>query len=159
MASITSTDDKKNTDCYYFFNGDKCSKGDKCEYRHNDQARDTEKLCIHYQKGYCKTGPLCPYRHTIASTVHPHINKATVSSGSRPQCRFYQQGTCNKGDACPFEHHEVNVNTADNDEHDSHTTKKLPASVLSRLGPKKEMEVKSTEVRYICYLFCATPVI
>ena len=43
-------------------------------------------ICIYFQKGHCKNGAYCQYKHI------------------RRDCSYWVQGYCKKGDSCNFEH-------------------------------------------------------
>jgi len=86
-------DQKKITDCFWFLQN-KCAKGEICEYRHNERARQNSKCCKLWEERKC-TNENCPFRHP--------------SGQKQVACIFFAQNKCDKGDACPFSHSVLSV--------------------------------------------------
>ncbi|KZP30573.1 hypothetical protein FIBSPDRAFT_814883 [Athelia psychrophila] len=123
--------------CKYFFRTNGCSRGDACIYSHEKMDTDsfrqpTQIICIHHQRGFCRSGDLCKFFHAPAPedsaaasrswrsprSVKP-VSEFIPSAFSKPissitpgaqkplpfgSCKFFQQGQCTKGGSCTFSH-------------------------------------------------------
>jgi len=78
-------DMSKMPECYFYQKFGRCDNKD-CQYQHIDPA-DKVKDCPWYDKGFCKHGPLCKYRHR-----------------RRIMCPNYLVGFCPEGPGCKFAH-------------------------------------------------------
>eukprot|EP00240_Pyramimonas_obovata_P005314 CAMPEP_0118939574 /NCGR_PEP_ID=MMETSP1169-20130426/29266_1 /TAXON_ID=36882 /ORGANISM="Pyramimonas obovata, Strain CCMP722" /LENGTH=417 /DNA_ID=CAMNT_0006883875 /DNA_START=402 /DNA_END=1652 /DNA_ORIENTATION=- len=101
---------KKETDCQFFLQS-KCSKGEQCEFRHQESAK-TRPPCSFWMQGQCKQGVLCPFRHPSMGQFNAYgggyqfqPQVGAVDRSTTP-CAFFARGQCFKGAACPFMHQE-----------------------------------------------------
>ncbi|KAK9535455.1 hypothetical protein VZT92_007835 [Zoarces viviparus] len=74
----------KMPECYYYSNFGECSNKE-CPFLHIDPESKI-KDCVWYDRGFCKHGPNCRYRHT------------------RRLCMNYLVGFCPEGKSCKFMH-------------------------------------------------------
>jgi len=89
-----ATTDKKMVDCYWFLLG-QCTKGDACEYRHNNDTLKNSTVCKLWSESQC-TNPNCEFRHP--SGAQGKDSRAQVV------CYYFSHGGCMKGSSCPFSH-------------------------------------------------------
>jgi len=87
---------KKMTDCFWFMQN-QCTKGESCEYRHSEAARDNSSTCKYWQEGKC-SNQNCIFKHPSG------VQAAGKAERSRIPCFFFQNGLCTKGLNCPFSH-------------------------------------------------------
>eukprot|EP01134_Creolimax_fragrantissima_P005350 CFRG5350T1 len=80
MASI-------GDDCRYFVYT-KCPKGENCPQRHCIPAKDSEIVCVPWQKGICYE-PLCPHMHHIPEYDGTFCYYETTKEGcNKRECRY-----------------------------------------------------------------------
>ncbi|TMW65737.1 hypothetical protein Poli38472_008379 [Pythium oligandrum] len=121
----------------------KCKRGDACRFRHVDASAtpsrpplvrtvtpvaapvaapvveeedDGTPICQNYQKGKCKRGEQCRFRHAdaVASTPSVHVaapineeSMTTAADSDAPICQNYLKGKCKRGEQCRFRHIEA----------------------------------------------------
>jgi len=84
------------TDCFWFMQN-QCTKGESCEYRHSEAARDNSSTCKYWQEGKC-SNQNCIFKHPSG------VQAAGKAERSRIPCFFFQNGSCTKGSSCSFSH-------------------------------------------------------
>ena len=52
----------KNDDCYFYYYGSGCAKGNICPFRHEPAALAQETVCLFWKNGNCSK-PNCMFRH------------------------------------------------------------------------------------------------
>ncbi|KAF2112895.1 hypothetical protein BDV96DRAFT_145698 [Lophiotrema nucula] len=151
--------------CRFFLEG-RCLKGNACSFDHpsTTQHVTTEPAlnaiatnfqpshhpvtfqprapCIFHQKGTCKRGVLCRFRHdgpTVSASV-------TRDPRSDVTCSFYRKNTCGKGSACPFKH-ELDV--ADSLADAGVSLPGLATSTWAKLGSDSTIPSGSSSTRSI----------
>ncbi|KAI5079305.1 hypothetical protein GOP47_0004784 [Adiantum capillus-veneris] len=93
---------KKNTDCVYFLASPlTCKKGNDCEFRHSESARNNPRDCWYWLSGSCLNAN-CAFRHPPLEA----IPEGELAAGGKPRvpCYYFMQGYCAKGDKCIFMH-------------------------------------------------------
>ncbi|KAH9624017.1 hypothetical protein KSS87_008610 [Heliosperma pusillum] len=125
----TAEDDlwKRSTDCVYFLASPlTCKKGNQCEYRHSEAARNNPRDCYYWLNGTCSMNANCVYRHPPLDVLvppqggsyagpSPLMPPSGAPFSSIPQnaakqavpCIFFQRGFCSKGDRCTYLHGPV----------------------------------------------------
>lgn len=78
---------KSRTICNYWLKG-KCTKGDKCPYKHTKDESVDIPVCRYAISGKCKNGDDCPFSHDL----------------KRVKCMYFKYGSCDKGEECPYSH-------------------------------------------------------
>ncbi|KFP48356.1 Cleavage and polyadenylation specificity factor subunit 4, partial [Cathartes aura] len=73
----------KMPECYFYSKFGECSNKD-CPFLHIDATASTMG-CLWYDRGFCRHGPLCKYKHT-----------------RRVMCANYLVGFCPEGPKCKF---------------------------------------------------------
>ncbi|KAH7300940.1 hypothetical protein KP509_23G004600 [Ceratopteris richardii] len=104
MATITTEEaqKKKDTDCVYFLASPlTCKKGNECEFRHSESARNNPRDCWYWLSGSCLNAN-CAFRHPPLEAL-PEVESA-AGARSRVPCYYFNLGYCAKGDKCPFMH-------------------------------------------------------
>uniref|UniRef100_A0A8B9C048 Cleavage and polyadenylation specificity factor subunit 4 n=1 Tax=Anser brachyrhynchus TaxID=132585 RepID=A0A8B9C048_9AVES len=82
----------KMPECYFHSKFGECSNKD-CPFLHVDAAADNG-ACPWYDRGFCRHGPLCKYKHT-----------------RRVMCANYLVGFCPEGPKCRFTHLKAGLTT------------------------------------------------
>ncbi|XP_074871125.1 putative cleavage and polyadenylation specificity factor subunit 4-like protein [Carettochelys insculpta] len=80
----------KMPECYFYSKFGECSNRE-CPFLHTDPASRV-KDCPWYDRGFCKQGPVCKYKHT-----------------RRVMCVNYLVGFCPKGPQCKFSHPKADL--------------------------------------------------
>ncbi|XP_075760135.1 putative cleavage and polyadenylation specificity factor subunit 4-like protein isoform X1 [Pelodiscus sinensis] len=86
----------KMPECYFYSKFGECSNRE-CPFLHIDPASRI-KDCPWYNRGFCKQGPLCKYKHT-----------------RRVMCVNYLAGFCPEGPKCKFMHPKADVTLCNSD--------------------------------------------
>ncbi|KAL6070426.1 Zinc finger CCCH domain-containing protein 17 [Balamuthia mandrillaris] len=82
-------------DCHFFVAGEHgCSKGQECEFRHSQAAKDNPKVCKFWLQEDC-LNPDCKFRH-------PTLPRQ--KDGSRTFCYYQSTGQCTRRAVCAFYH-------------------------------------------------------
>ncbi|KAL6044298.1 Zinc finger CCCH domain-containing protein 34 [Balamuthia mandrillaris] len=82
-------------DCHFFVAGEHgCSKGQECEFRHSQAAKDNPKVCKFWLQEDC-LDPDCTFRH-------PTLPRQ--KDGSRTFCYYQSTGRCTRRAVCAFYH-------------------------------------------------------
>ncbi|KAM9177486.1 putative cleavage and polyadenylation specificity factor subunit 4-like protein [Mergus octosetaceus] len=76
----------KMPECYFHAKFGECSIKD-CPFLHVDATVDNSRACPWYNRGFCRNGPSCKYKHT-----------------RRVMCANYLVGFCPEGPKCKFMH-------------------------------------------------------
>lgn len=79
-----------------------------------DAPSDDSPLCQNYQKGKCKRGKSCRFRHVRSIESDDMMNAKDDSSYYEEPaqvgvCRNFLQGSCNRGTSCRFSHPVTNT--------------------------------------------------
>ncbi|KAM6297485.1 putative cleavage and polyadenylation specificity factor subunit 4-like protein [Aegotheles albertisi] len=82
--------------CYFYSKFGECSNKD-CPFLHVDATSSTMG-CPWYDRGFCRQGPLCKYKHT-----------------RRVMCANYLVGFCPEGPKCKFMHPKAGLMTSSTD--------------------------------------------
>ncbi|XP_050764588.1 putative cleavage and polyadenylation specificity factor subunit 4-like protein [Gymnogyps californianus] len=82
--------------CYFYSKFGECSNKD-CPFLHIDATASTTG-CLWYDRGFCRHGPLCKYKHT-----------------RRVMCANYLIGFCPEGPQCKFTHLKAGLMTSSTD--------------------------------------------
>ncbi|XP_040447973.1 putative cleavage and polyadenylation specificity factor subunit 4-like protein [Falco naumanni] len=104
----------KMPECYRFSKFGQCSNKD-CPFKHTDATASTMG-CPWYDRGFCRQGPLCKYKHT-----------------RRLMCANYLVGFCPEGPKCKFMHLKARLMTSSTDP--SKVTQRRSYAILSSRGP------------------------
>ncbi|KAJ3044102.1 hypothetical protein HDV00_003206 [Rhizophlyctis rosea] len=91
---------KKMPECWFYAKYGECSNPE-CMYLHIDPESKVGE-CVWYQRGFCRLGPQCRYKHT---------RKAV--------CQAFLTGFCPKGDQCNLGHPKYEVPNATNVEREA----------------------------------------
>ncbi|KAF4797482.1 Cleavage and polyadenylation specificity factor subunit 4 [Turdus rufiventris] len=83
-------------ECYFYSKFGECSNKD-CPFPHVDGTASTLG-CPWYDRGFCRHGPLCKYKHT-----------------RRVMCANYLVGFCPEGPKCKFVHLKAGLMTSSTD--------------------------------------------
>ncbi|XP_009706789.1 PREDICTED: putative cleavage and polyadenylation specificity factor subunit 4-like protein [Cariama cristata] len=83
-------------ECYFYSKFGECSNKD-CPFLHVDATTSTMG-CPWYDRGFCRHGPLCKYKHT-----------------RRAMCANYLVGFCPEGPKCKFMHLKAGLMTSSTD--------------------------------------------
>ncbi|KAM6050163.1 putative cleavage and polyadenylation specificity factor subunit 4-like protein isoform 6-T6 [Theristicus caerulescens] len=86
----------KMPECYFYSKFGECSNKD-CPFLHIDATTSTMG-CPWYDRGFCRHGPLCKYKHT-----------------RRVMCANYLVGFCPEGPKCKFMHLKAGLMTSSTD--------------------------------------------
>ncbi|TFK05891.1 group 10 secretory phospholipase A2-like [Platysternon megacephalum] len=86
----------KMPECYFYSKFGECSNRE-CPFLHIDPASRI-KDCPWYDRGFCKQGPLCKYKHT-----------------RRVMCVNYLAGFCPEGPKCKFMHPKADLMLCNSD--------------------------------------------
>nr|XP_010298216.1 PREDICTED: cleavage and polyadenylation specificity factor subunit 4-like [Balearica regulorum gibbericeps] len=89
-------DATKMPECYFYSKFGECSNKD-CPFLHIDATTSTVG-CPWYDRGFCRHGPLCKYKHT-----------------RRVMCANYLVGFCPEGPKCKFMHLKAGLMTSSKD--------------------------------------------
>ncbi|MCO5583181.1 hypothetical protein L7F22_037089 [Adiantum nelumboides] len=101
-AAMNEEAQKKNTDCVYFLASPlTCKKGNDCEFRHSESARNNPRDCWYWLSGSCLNAN-CAFRHPPLEAVPE--GELAAGGRSRVPCYYFMQGYCAKGDKCSFMH-------------------------------------------------------
>src|SRR3984893_16423031 len=68
MNNIKNDYNYKTELCKFYIDYNKCNKGDKCTYAHGQHELRSinnvpNKTCFYYEKGFCRNGNNCKFRH------------------------------------------------------------------------------------------------
>ncbi|XP_067015286.2 uncharacterized protein [Anabrus simplex] len=80
---------KKRNDCKYYYYT-KCSKGDRCDFRHEPAALGSKRVCCLWKQGKC-LDEHCQFRHM------------NLENNKTPCCWEEKHGSCQVKE-CPFQH-------------------------------------------------------
>lgn len=104
--------DKKSAEyCKNFEHNNYCSKGDKCDYRHDQEPLDANKVCKEFKLyGSCVKGDKCPQKHK--KIICKDYERGFCPDGprcknyheQRQACPSYMLGFCPKGPDCNLAH-------------------------------------------------------
>eukprot|EP00250_Pteridium_aquilinum_P007797 c17444_g1_i1 orf=330-2573(-) len=101
-AAMNEEVQKKNTDCVYFLASPlTCKKGNDCEFRHSESARNNPRDCWYWLSGSC-LNVNCAFRHPPLEELPE--GELAAGGKSRVPCYYFLQGYCAKGDKCIFMH-------------------------------------------------------
>ncbi|XP_009884845.1 PREDICTED: putative cleavage and polyadenylation specificity factor subunit 4-like protein [Charadrius vociferus] len=95
-AFLHKYDVTKMPECYFYSKFGECSSKD-CPFLHVDATASTMG-CPWYDRGFCRHGPLCKYKHT-----------------QRVMCTNYLVGFCPEGPKCKFTHLKAGLMTSSMD--------------------------------------------
>jgi hypothetical protein len=74
----------------------------KSEGATRDKSNGGETECIYYQKGSCRNGDKCRFKHADYVPTRPNPQGGGKGKDiSREPCTFFLEGRCTKGDKCP----------------------------------------------------------
>ena len=79
------------------------------EFEENDGTKEEKKRCNFYNRGYCKKGSLCPYRHPEENCDIILNCKDKECKKRHPyHCKYSESpGGCRRGGSCAFHHRMV----------------------------------------------------
>ncbi|XP_038021527.1 putative cleavage and polyadenylation specificity factor subunit 4-like protein isoform X1 [Anas platyrhynchos] len=83
----------KRPECYFHNKFGECSIKD-CPFLHVDTTVDNSRACPWYDRGFCRNGPSCKYKHR-----------------RRVMCANYLVGFCPEGPNCKFMHLKAGLST------------------------------------------------
>lgn len=101
----------KFTDCEFFFKK-KCSKGNRCSFRHANQVLECKYDCLAWAEGNC-FNVNCPYLHFRCpkGNFKPLVTSSTYSGALETKksvimtiCKYHLHGKCTRGKACLYLH-------------------------------------------------------
>ena len=80
----------KKVCCYHhFYRPGGCMKGIGCDFSH-EWDPDRMPICVHFEKGNCRKGKDCMFRH--------------LSEEEKEPCHAYERGFCPRGPTCSRKH-------------------------------------------------------
>jgi hypothetical protein len=140
----------------------RCTRGDSCSFEHiqspspapgltfrpdaptfqpspqsfgvsNNKSKATEvQACHFFQKGLCKNGASCKFKHEGLSAINNASHLSGVES-KLPICSFFLRGVCKYGDECRFSHETDGSTTSPEKRTTESSTVVLPPPGLSSL--------------------------
>lgn len=95
---------RKNNDCYFYYYST-CVKGDKCNFRHEENALGCETVCTYWQQGKC-FNQRCNFRHMELKKNRREIPcywETQPSGCCKPHCPFWHRKPRDKNSVKPKE--------------------------------------------------------